>query len=104
MNITVFQIREIPGRRLGLHYSATIKTESSKVVQLSLYLGPEYSNEDIQKCLDIRKLSYRKVEDVAQEAASLLADNKIIAWFQGRMESGAARSWRTFNSYVPITF
>lgn len=54
----------------------------------SLYLGPEYSNEDIQKCLDIRKLAYRKVDDVAQEAATLLADNKIIAWFQGRMESG----------------
>jgi carbamoyltransferase len=54
----------------------------------TLHLGPEYSNQEIQKCLDIRKVAYKKVSNVTEAAAALLADNKIIAWFQGRMESG----------------
>jgi carbamoyltransferase len=53
-----------------------------------LYLGPEYSNEEIEKILKIRKLKYEYLENPSKKAAELLADNKIIAWFQGRMESG----------------
>jgi len=54
----------------------------------SLYLGPEYSNEEIEELLKIRKLKYKYILDVPKKGAELLADNKIIAWFQGRMESG----------------
>lgn len=54
----------------------------------SLYLGPEYSNEEIETILKIRKCNYTYIERPALKAAELLADNKIIAWFQGRMESG----------------
>lgn len=53
-----------------------------------LYLGPDYSNEEIEEILKIRKLKYQYTENPAKKAAELLADNKIIAWFQGRMESG----------------
>jgi carbamoyltransferase len=53
-----------------------------------LYLGPEYSDEEIARILDARGLTYRRVDDPAVEAGRLLADNKIVAWFQGRMESG----------------
>ena len=53
-----------------------------------LYLGPEYSNEEIQAILDERNLNYRFVQDVAGEGAQILTDGKILAWFQGRMESG----------------
>ena len=53
-----------------------------------LYLGPEYSNDEIGAILDARGLDYRFVEDVSDEGAQLLADGKILAWFQGRMESG----------------
>jgi carbamoyltransferase len=54
----------------------------------SLYLGPEYSNEEIENILKIRKCKYTYLDNPAKKAAELLADNKIIAWFQGRMESG----------------
>lgn len=54
----------------------------------SLYLGPEYSNEEIEAILKIRKCNYTYTDKPAVKAAELLADNKIIAWFQGRMESG----------------
>lgn len=53
-----------------------------------LYLGPEYKNEDIKRLLDIRKLSYTHLSNPEIEAAKLLSENKIVAWFQGRMESG----------------
>lgn len=53
-----------------------------------LYQGPEYSNEEIKKILDIRKLNYEFVENPSLRAAELLAENQIVAWFQGRMESG----------------
>lgn len=53
-----------------------------------LYQGPEYSNEEIKKILDIRKLKYEYAENPSQKAAEFLAENKIVAWFQGRMESG----------------
>lgn len=54
----------------------------------NLYYGPEYTNEEIEKILKIRKLDYKYVEAPSIEAAKFLADDKIIAWFQGRMESG----------------
>lgn len=53
-----------------------------------LYYGPEYSNEDIEAILKIRKLKYEYVENPSRKAAELLAQNKIVAWFQGRMECG----------------
>jgi carbamoyltransferase len=53
-----------------------------------LYLGPAYSNEYIRKLLDDRGLEYEYLEDPSRMAAKYLAENKIIAWFQGRMESG----------------
>lgn len=53
-----------------------------------LYLGPEYSNQEIEETLKIRKIKYTYLENPSIKAAELLADNKIVAWFQGRMESG----------------
>ncbi|MBO9571445.1 MAG: carbamoyltransferase [Chitinophagaceae bacterium] len=52
------------------------------------YWGPEYSNEEIEKFLKWTKTKYRKLNDVAKETASILAEDKIIGWFQGRMEFG----------------
>ena len=52
------------------------------------YLGPAYSDEEIEALLQWAQLRYRKVENVAAETAALLAGNKIIGWFQGRMEFG----------------
>ncbi|HAX97672.1 MAG TPA: hypothetical protein DCY12_01930 [Candidatus Atribacteria bacterium] len=54
----------------------------------TLYLGPEYSNEEIEKILKIRKLKYDYIENPSKKAAELLANDKIVAWFQGRMETG----------------
>ena len=52
------------------------------------YFGPEFSNDEIRQILDHRGIDYEYVENPARDAAQYLADNKIIGWFQGRMESG----------------
>ncbi|HSI82385.1 MAG TPA: carbamoyltransferase C-terminal domain-containing protein [Candidatus Methylacidiphilales bacterium] len=51
-------------------------------------LGPEYSNEEIEEFLKWSKLRYRRMENVAEETADLLVQDKVIGWFQGRMEFG----------------
>jgi len=38
--------------------------------------------------LKVRNLKYQRVEDPAEFAAKALAEDKIVAWMQGRMESG----------------
>jgi carbamoyltransferase len=52
------------------------------------YLGPAASDDEIEALLKWAKLTYRRVDDVAEQTAQLLAQNKIIGWFQGRMEFG----------------
>jgi carbamoyltransferase len=52
------------------------------------YLGPEYTNDDIKKVLDIAKLTYEYHDDISGIAADLIAKGKIVGWFQGRMEWG----------------
>lgn len=52
------------------------------------YWGPEYSDEEIEKFLKWTKTKYRKLNNLAEEASAILAEDKIIGWFQGRMEFG----------------
>ncbi len=53
-----------------------------------LYWGPAYTDREIEEALKLRHIPYRRVDDAEQWAAAQLADDKIVAWFQGRMESG----------------
>ncbi len=52
------------------------------------YLGPAYGDEEIERFLYGSRQDFRRLDDVAGEAAALLAQEKIIGWFQGRMEFG----------------
>jgi carbamoyltransferase len=52
------------------------------------YWGPEYSDEEIEKFMKWCKVPYRKLDNIAEETAEILAENKIIGWYQGRMEFG----------------
>ena len=52
------------------------------------YLGPGYADAEIEQFLKYSKQPYRRVENVAEAAADLLAANKVIGWFQVRMEFG----------------
>ena len=52
------------------------------------YLGPASSDDEIQKILETYKLRATRVADPAAVAAEMLAEGKILGWFQGRMEFG----------------
>lgn len=59
----------------------------------TLYLGDEFSNEDIEKSItdsDLdEKYSIEYIEDIEQVVGELLAEGNIIARFNGKMEWGA---------------
>jgi carbamoyltransferase len=52
------------------------------------FLGPEYTDDEIEAFLRWSKLPYRKLADVAGDTADLLVRDKVIGWFQGRLEFG----------------
>jgi carbamoyltransferase len=52
------------------------------------YLGPCYSEEDIESFLKWSKTPYRRLNDIAAETADILASNRVIGWYQGRTEFG----------------
>ena len=54
------------------------------------YLGPEFSNSEIEEYLKQSFATYHKHEDedLIQITAELLSKGKAIGWFQGRMEFG----------------
>lgn len=52
-------------------------------------LGPEYGDEEIQETLERYKLKYERYEDIVPPTIELLAEGRIVGWFQGRMEIGS---------------
>ncbi len=54
----------------------------------SNYLGPEFSNEEVVEFLNKSGVPFVQLEDPAKGAAEMIADGKIIGWFQGRLEYG----------------
>ncbi|MBI4383686.1 MAG: carbamoyltransferase [Nitrospinae bacterium] len=53
-------------------------------------LGPRYDNDGIKGFLDRNKIPYRRLDDreLIRETVRRLKDEKVIGWFQGRMEFG----------------
>ena len=62
------------------------KTDSMK----GSYLGPEFNKDTIKKFLDEKGYSYEELSDldIPDKISDLIADNKVVGWFQGRMEFG----------------
>jgi len=52
------------------------------------YWGPCFADDAIESALLAYKLRFTRLPDPASTAAELLAQGKIIGWFQGRMEFG----------------
>ncbi len=54
------------------------------------YWGTGFTDDEIQKALDIVKVKYTKYESaqIAERVAEMLAGQKIVGWFQGRGEWG----------------
>ncbi len=52
------------------------------------FLGPSFGDDEIEAFLMQTRLPYRRIGNMAETCADLLAQNKVLGWFQGRMEFG----------------
>ncbi len=63
--------------------------QPAKTALRNAYLGPSYSNDEIEQVLKSTNVRYRRATvPVEQIAAELILNNKIVSWFQGRAEIG----------------
>ncbi len=79
------------GTALGaaLWIDAQERGDGSRPVPMDhAYLGPSFSDDEIETFLRWSKLPYRRLDDVAGQVADILAQDRVIGWFQGRMEFG----------------
>ena len=67
-----------------------IEKNTSKVITENVYVGPSYSDENIQEFLDSNNISYEKISKdlIPNRTAKLIADGNIVGWYQGKMEWG----------------
>ncbi len=58
--------------------------------QKGSYLGPKFSENEIQSFIESKKLSAKKFDEdeLIESVADLINSEKVIGWFDGRMEFG----------------
>lgn len=73
-----------------IYFSKDRKVSAGCDSMCGSYLGPEFSDQQIQKVLDECGARYKKYseEEMIEEAAAALANEKAVGWMQGRMEFG----------------
>ncbi|PYV55826.1 MAG: carbamoyltransferase, partial [Acidobacteria bacterium] len=79
------------------HYPKTPDLRSRFVLDHA-YSGPEFSNSEIRKLIESRKEEISRQgcqmsevtdqEELCRRTAAMIADGKVVGWFQGRMEWG----------------
>lgn len=65
-------------------------SNQSNTSMLGAFLGSEYDCEQIRESLDFYKLTYEEVsrEQMIEECCSAITENRVVGFFQGRMEFG----------------
>lgn len=76
------------GISLGAGWLASLEVGIKPIAPSDAFMGNEYSDEEIKTVLDICQIHYQKINNPSEVGAELLAQNKVIGWFQGRMEFG----------------
>ncbi|MCZ2827511.1 carbamoyltransferase [Modestobacter sp. VKM Ac-2986] len=76
------------GTALGaaLHVARELGEETQPMPGAAL--GRGWTDEQIEQVLITASIDYERPDDVAEAVAEVLADNGIVAWFQGRSEFG----------------
>ncbi len=87
-NIFIQPAASDAGISLGAAWLSSQHNGFEPIATTGTYLGLDYSPEEIEKILRNCGLRYLKLNDPADTGASLLAENKVIGWFQGRSEFG----------------
>ncbi len=72
------------------YYDKPRIVDGNRDAQHGSYLGPEFSEKEILNFLNKEGIAYHKLQsdEISKVAAGLIAQEKVIGWFQGRMEFG----------------
>ena len=76
------------GGALYWYYNKSTNNRKRKTLPQTDFLGPEYEEKEYLRVLRTYNLDYVYCEDIEKKTAQLLNANKIVGWFQGRMEFG----------------
>ena len=76
------------GISLGAAIKGSIDAGDNPKIEMIPYLGPQYSNEEIESALKNKKYSYETYENIEKIIAKLISKGNIVANFQGRIELG----------------
>lgn len=68
----------------------TVLGNEREFVWKHAYLGPSYSTEEIREYLDANDVKYTELgeDETLDRTTQAILDQKVIGWFQGRMEFG----------------
>lgn len=76
------------GISLGAAIKGSIDLGDKVNIEMIPYLGPEYSQQEIEKALEEKNYKYEIFDNIEKVIAKLLAEGKIVANYQGRLELG----------------
>jgi len=72
------------------YFDQPVREKNGRDLQKGSYFGTRYSDEEIEKYLAKYNLPAHKLteEGIVEKVSDLIAEEKVIGWFQGRMEFG----------------
>lgn len=76
------------GTALGAALAVARRMEEPTKPMTSAALGRGFSDDEIEQCLRTARIAYERPADLADAVARALADDRVVAWFQGRAEYG----------------
>ena len=65
-------------------------SDATQLINENVYVGPSFSDTEITQFLDSKNIPYESFdrESLLKKTAQLIADGKIVGWYQGKMEWG----------------
>lgn len=76
------------GTALGAALTVAADAGDDLLPMTTAALGRGWSDEQIESALNTARIRYERPSDIATTAAKIIAENGIVAWFQGRAEYG----------------
>ena len=76
------------GISLGAAWLVSEENGQKPIPPSNYYLGNLYTNDDLLKYFELTGVQVKNISNPAKQAAELVAQDKVIAWFQGRDEFG----------------
>ncbi|MCU1653542.1 MAG: carbamoyltransferase [Pseudonocardia sp.] len=76
------------GTALGAALALAAETGQPRATMNGADLGRGWTDSEVQAWLNKANITYERPTDLAATVADALADNQVVAWFQGRAEFG----------------